>query len=118
AFFYRRTACNGGYGRFWGGVSGEGDGLIGADAWLPLSSKCGLLTAFNYRIPQSDDDNGVNNNRFNDDSSRESFGISISLVWYPGFCRSGGCCNQYRPLFNVADNTTFMPQLHGAPNNI
>jgi hypothetical protein len=38
----------------------------------------------------------------------ESWNVSLGLVWTP-FARPGSCCPNYcRPLFNVANNGTFV----------
>jgi hypothetical protein len=44
--------------------------------------------------------------------TRESWNVGVSLVWTPfGGCKRG--TNYYRPLFNVADNGTFVTRLTG-----
>ena len=40
--------------------------------------------------------------------SRESWGLIIQLVWYPGQNAKCQQKNPYRPIFNVADNSLFM----------
>ena len=39
---------------------------------------------------------------------RETWGVAMNLVWYPG--RSARCVGEscYRPVLNVADNSQFM----------
>jgi hypothetical protein len=97
AFFYRRTFDNGAYYRFWGGFTGRTDGLVGGDAQVPLSDSFALSTNFNYLIP--DEGGGAG-------ASEEAWGMAISLVWYPG---QRACCpSMTRPLFNVADNASFL----------
>jgi len=39
--------------------------------------------------------------------AEESWNIAVSLVWYPG-ARSAMGTDYYRPLFNVANNGSFM----------
>jgi hypothetical protein len=97
AFFYRRTFDNGAYYRFWGGFTGRTDGLVGGDAQVPLSDSFALSTNFNYLIP--DEGGGAG-------ASEEAWGLGISLVWYPG--QRAGCPSMTRPLFNVADNASFL----------
>jgi hypothetical protein len=101
AFFYRRRfdAVGGGYGRLFGGFSGHGEGLIGADFALPLTENWALRTGFTYLIPK-DGDNRVA-------YLEEAWNVGISLVWYPGQRKSVG--NDYfRPLLDVADNGSFI----------
>ena len=40
--------------------------------------------------------------------TRESWGLVIQLVWYPGQNAKCQQQNPYRPMFNVADNSLFM----------
>jgi hypothetical protein len=101
ALFYRRRMMNGGEARFWGGVTGDSDGILGADFRTPLSCDWELVANFNYIIPQDDEIETVESN--------EAWNIGINLVWY--VCRDGALkagCSPYRPLLNVADNGTFI----------
>jgi hypothetical protein len=104
AFFYRYNFgdCEQGDARLFAGWSGQGDGLIGADARLPLSATWALETNFTYLIPN--EGQGVG---FAADHVQESWNVAMSLVWYPG--RNWGQGDSYyRPLFRVADNGVFM----------
>jgi hypothetical protein len=99
--YFRRHFQNGGDGRIWGGLTGMGDGLFGADAWVPLGGSWALQNTFNYLIPkQGRGDSGGQLN--------ESWSLAVNLVWYPG--RSTRCLGTscYRPVLNVADNSLFM----------
>ena len=98
AFFYRRTFEQGANFRVWAGFSGRADGIIGAETQLPLSDSFALQTNFNYLLPEE----GGSTNGF----SEEGWALGINLVWYPG-C-GARCLHPARPLFNVADNATFM----------
>ena len=95
--------CNfetGGDGRIWGGATGNGDALVGADVWVPLGKGFALENRINYLIPKVD--------RGESAQPHESWGLTIQLVWYPG---QNALCqhqNQYRAMFNVADNSLFM----------
>ena len=98
AGFYRHHLACGGDIRAWGGATSDGEGIIGADAEVPLCERWSLASAFNYRIPSEDTQRG--------DAVQESWGLTISLVWYP-FRRDCRPTAPFRPLFNVADNNTF-----------
>lgn len=104
AFFYRYNFgdCEPGSARLFAGWSGQGDGLIGTDARLPLSATWALETNFTYLIPNESEGLG-----FAADHVQESWNVAMSLVWYPGR-RWGQGDPYYRPLFRVADNGTFM----------
>ena len=98
--FYRYNFKNGAVARSWLGMSGHGDGIFGGDAIVPFSQRWALLTSYNYLWPTSDPDITSN--------TKESWNLTISLVWYPGYRPCGSYSNPYRPLFNVADNGWFM----------
>lgn len=104
AFFFRRQFASGGQGRVFGGFTGHGQGLVGGDAQLPLNPYWSLRTNFIYAVPTGEDTS--NDPRF----TRESWNVGISLVWTP-CARSASCPTYSRPLFNVADNGTFLTRL-------
>lgn len=94
--YYRMHGPRGGEGRVYGGVTDDGDGIVGSDFMIPLTDSWGLLPEFTYLIPK--DNGGTIAAR------EEAWNIAISLVWHwRGHARS--CYSSpYRPLFNVADN--------------
>jgi len=109
--YFRRYFCSGGDGRIWGGVTGYGDGLVGADAWVPLGGGWALQNSFNYLIPKQGRGATVQQNEaahLEGGLVNESWSLAINLIWYPG--RSSHCLSKscYRPLLNVADNSLFM----------
>ncbi len=100
AFFYRRHFQRGGDGRVWGGFSGHGDGVFGADIRVPIGHGWALENSINYLAPrQSPGELG---------QQRESWGVNIQLVWYLGQPADCALKSPYRPLFSVANNATFM----------
>lgn len=104
AFFFRRQFACGGQGRLYGGFTGEGQGLFGGDAQLPLHPRWSLRSSFLYVAPRGEDTPG--DPRF----ARESWNLSLSLVWTP-FAPIGCGPNYARPLFAPADNGTFVTRL-------
>jgi hypothetical protein len=100
AFFFRRQFACGGNGRLFGGFTRHSQGLVGGDAIVPINPCWSLRSSFMYVAPGGDD--STTDPRF----SRESWNVGISLVWTP--CPRSGCGNYSRPLFNVADNGTFL----------
>jgi hypothetical protein len=101
--FYRRNLPNGGEGRVWGGATGDQDGMLGADFRVPMSHRWELVGGFNYLIPE--ESSGLAG------ATAESWGLTMSLVWYPGRPRLAKPTPLlFRPLFNVADNNTLMVQ--------
>jgi hypothetical protein len=101
-FFARRYFENCGDGRIYGGLTDYGDGLLGADLWLPLGRSFAVQSGAAYVLPKEGQGTTA--------QERESWGLSMSLVWYPGRCAMGQQHNWYRPLFTTADNTTFMTE--------
>jgi hypothetical protein len=99
AFYYGHRFCNGGEGRIWGGFTGGTGGLVGADFSIPISDKLSIDSGFTYAIPHTVGSNQV---------PPESWNLAISLVWHPGCRAREAYCSPYRPLFNVADNGSFM----------
>ncbi|MFO7901880.1 MAG: DUF6666 family protein [Pirellulaceae bacterium] len=99
--FYRRRfeEIGGGYGRLYAGFTGHGEGLIGTDFKLPLTDSLALQSGFTYLIPKD----GSRQNAH----LQEAWNVGLTLVWYPGTRKAYG--NDYfRPLFNVADNGSFI----------
>lgn len=99
SLFYRRYFTGGGIGRVWAGFTNEGDGVFGADATIPLGTSWALENSFTYLAPQ---DSGVAR------QERESWGVFIRLVWYPGRQASCEINDPYTPLMPVANNTNML----------
>jgi hypothetical protein len=102
--YLRHTFENAGEGRIFGGATSYGDGLLGADLWVPLGHGFALENRFTYLIPNSK----ATDERPIPTSERESWGLTIQLVWYPGQNARCQQRNAYRSLFGVADNALFM----------
>lgn len=98
ALFYRYTMCDGGSLRIYGGGTGEGDGLIGADFRVALSCRWALAGGFGYVAPKESGSAGLD---------REAWGVGLNIEFFPGCVKGEGMCSWLRPLFNVADNSTF-----------
>jgi hypothetical protein len=94
--YYRMHGKRGGEGRVYGGLSGDANGIVGADFLLPLTDCWSLQPSFTYLIPKGSGDSLA--------AREEAWNIGINLVWHwKGHARE--ChSNPYRPLFNVADN--------------
>jgi len=105
ALFYRRYFANGSIGRFSGGFTGDGQGLLGADLLAPLTAKLALVANANYILGRNDP--------APEEALTESWGLTISLVWFPGYKTPCSSRNPYRPIFGVADNTTMMLNYRG-----
>jgi hypothetical protein len=108
--YLQHDFVNGGQGPVWGGVTGRGDGLVGTNLWVPLGRGFAIDGGFNYLIPREGrGDTSLPNTSLTDNAqTHESWGLAIQLVWYPG--QSARCQQQnpYRPMFGVANNSSFM----------
>ena len=98
-FFYRYRFCNGGIARTWIGWAGDGGVLWGSDATAPLSERWALQLSYNYLMPTGGD---------MPSAIKETWGLAMSLVWYPGQRVPSACFDPYRPLFSVADNSSLL----------
>lgn len=94
--FYRWNFRDGYEARIWGGASGDGEGILGADFYAPLNDRWSVQTGFNYLIP--DENAGL------EGVSQECWNLGINLVWHMGRTARKGCRSPFRPLFPVADN--------------
>lgn len=103
AFYYRHhfQEWEGATGRVYAGFSGAADGVIGTDFHVPLTCDLALEAGFTYLVPeQAEGPAGAGN-------EQESWNLAVSLVWYPG-CGTAFGKSYTSPLFNVADNGSFM----------
>ncbi len=96
--FYRRLLAGSGDWTAFGGWTDNSDTILGATMNLPLRQKLMLSTGATYLLP-NEGDNSFGNRE-------ESWNISLGLVYRPGGPQ--GCGRYCRPLFEVADNGTFM----------
>jgi hypothetical protein len=107
ALFYRRPLATCGEIRFWGGATGDKDGILGGDLLAPISDRCAVQVIANYKIP-GDSTGTADGNGIGVGHVDEAWSLGVSLVWYPGRRANRETENPFRPLFNVADNATFM----------
>lgn len=80
------------------GLTGLADGILGGAVRLPVTNSLVVENAVQYMIPGFG--GGVQN--------RESWNLVMNLVWYPGHSAQCAMQSPYRPLFPVADNSTFL----------
>jgi len=104
AFYYRRQLCYGGEGRVFGGFTDDSRGLLGGNIRVPLNPCWQFTTDFIYVVSSDDDSTQTG-------FSNESWNVSFNLVWTPFGQGSGGCQNYCRPLFDVANNGSFLTRL-------
>jgi hypothetical protein len=102
-FFYRQKFLQtGAECQLLAGFTAESEGLIGAEALLPLADRLAMVVDYTYLIPE-DGAAAIPNTG----SLQESWNVGLGLVLYPdaGFLNPA---NYYRPLFNVAHNGSFL----------
>lgn len=97
AIFLRHTFCGGGYAKAFAGWTGTSDGVLGAEAFVPLSDNWALRNSFTYIVPEEGPLDGGHEQEF--------WNLSMQVVWTP-YGRCDGTRDYYRPLFNVANNGT------------
>ncbi len=98
--FYRRLLAGSGDWSAFGGWTEHSDTIVGASMHMPLRQNLVLATGSTYLIPNE------GSNSFG--NREEGWNISMGLVYRPG--GPAGCGRYCRPLFDVADNGTFMVQ--------
>jgi hypothetical protein len=107
AIYYRRPLANCGEIRIWGGGTSDNDGILGGELLAPIADRCAIQVLANYKIP--DDGTGTADGAgMHAGHVDEAWSLGVSLVWYPGRCASSETRNPFRPMFNVADNASFM----------
>ncbi|MCA9268266.1 MAG: hypothetical protein KDA41_07335 [Planctomycetales bacterium] len=112
ALFYRHhfDDCGANWGRIYLGLTGDvhsvdntvsatNNALFGTDMHVGLSDCWALETGFTYSIPGGSNNAAV---------LTESWNVGFNLIWYPHGQTGGTDRGYYRPLFNVADNGTFL----------
>jgi len=111
AFFYRRQFCCTGQGRVFGGFTGNSQGIFGGDFRFPINPCLSFQSDFIY-LSSSERDDGL-------DFIDESWNLSFNIVWTPFASRGCKPCgpNYCRPLFDVANNGSFIPGLSQRPQD-
>jgi hypothetical protein len=86
------------------GGSADGDTVFGIGGELALNPSWSIRNHFNVALPRDGGDGGLpgDDRRF----AAEQWNLAFSLVWYPTPRAASG--NYHRPLFEVADNGSFM----------
>jgi len=98
--FLKKYFANGGEGSFAGGATEYGDAMFRAEYSIPLSNEWGLKNSLSYIIPKG--------GHSSMSPSRESWGISLQLVYQPQGGMLAGFCNPFRSFFDVADTGTLV----------
>ena len=97
-FFFRRPLSKHSEYNLMAGWTDNKDGLLGAGFNVPLNQRCSLSSGVTYLIPYEGKNRGGH--------EEENWNISLGLVYRPGGPQ--GCGRYCGPMFDVADNGTFM----------
>lgn len=96
--FYRRLLARGGECTAFAGWTDRDDGLLGTNLSVPLRPHLLLAAGATYLIPNEGTSRGG--------YEEEGWNISLGFVFRPGGPQ--GCGRYCRPMFDVADNGSFM----------
>jgi hypothetical protein len=96
--FYRRLLNGNGNWQAFAGWTDNDDGLLGASLHLPMRRNLSLATGATFLVPREGDSSGG--------EEQEGWNISLGLSYRPGGPQ--GSSRYSRPMFDVADNGTFM----------
>ncbi|MGI6401432.1 MAG: DUF6666 family protein [Thermoguttaceae bacterium] len=96
--FMRWAFAQGGEATIYGGATQHSEGLIGGSVEAPISDSFTLKFSGLYVFPT---DRGLTHRE------EETWSMSMGLVWYVGGGARNTACSP-RPLFDVADNTSFL----------
>ncbi len=98
--FLRTNFDQGAQATVFGGVTEWEEAIVGATAEAPLSDSFAVKGGATYIIPS---ERGLGNLR-----DEETWNVSAGFVWYLGGGARANACGETRPLFDVADNGTFL----------
>ena len=98
-FYYRMMAANGGYCDAYAGWSDADDAVLGLAMDMPVSGAWGMQAGFNYFLPEDTSPTVPT-------STQDSWNVFVGMTLRPQGPLWYG--NYDRPLFDVADNGTFV----------
>jgi hypothetical protein len=98
--FLKKYFANGGEGSLAGGATVYGDAMFRAEYCIPLSNEWGLKNSLSYLVPRG--------GHSAESPTRESWDVSLQLVYQPRGGMLAGFCNPFRAFFDVADNGTML----------
>jgi hypothetical protein len=102
--FYRVQFGDANEWKFWGGGTGEGDGIVGSLVRAPMHKSLALEGTFTYVIPGRNQVINLDNQGEASSFSPSAWNVAVNVVWYPAGRSRRSLSSPYRPLFEVADN--------------
>lgn len=112
--FFRRQGRSGGEFKGFIGSSSDNHVMLGGELFAPLDHRWSIQTGFTYFIPTDDGDGLVNTGLSTPSTSpgasatEEAWNLGINLVWHYGARGKQWYRTPWRPMFNVADNGSFV----------
>lgn len=104
--YYRRTFCEGGDARVFGGFTDHSQAIVGADFRVPVTCNWGFQGGFTYLIPSGEYDRTTTGVLRFEDVPEDAWNVNFGIVWsFGGKMRDK--CNYHRALLPVANNGTF-----------
>lgn len=97
--YYGRRLANGGEFKVYGGLADGLGGIVGSTLDIAISDSFSLQGDFSYIIADHVPAGQI---------PGESANLAFSIVWHPGCHARDTFDSAYRPLFNVADNSSFI----------
>jgi hypothetical protein len=102
--FYRVQFGDANEWKFYGGGTGEGDGIVGSFVRAPMARSWALEGTFTYVIPGATKVLNVDNAGTTISYRPEAWNVGVNVVFYPAGRARRILSSPYRPLFEVADN--------------
>jgi hypothetical protein len=102
--FYRVQFGDANEWKFWGGGTGEGEGIIGSLVRAPMHKSLALEGTFTYVIPGRNQVINFDGQGQASTFSPSAWNVGVNVVWYPAGRSRRSLASPYRPLFEVADN--------------
>jgi len=102
--FYRLQFGDANEWKFFGGGTGDGNGIIGSFVRAPMSSFWALEGTFTYVIPGKSKVIDIDGAGTTLNVASDAWNVGVNVVLYPGGRSRRSLASPYRPLFEVADN--------------
>lgn len=86
---------------FWDDDDRNSSAILGGDLHMGISDRWAIETGFTFIPSGSEKTEGA---------TQEDWNVGINVIWYPYCLEANTMRRYYRPLFNVADNGSFLKE--------